>query len=232
MVDRSDGDAAVKPLSPKDTYSVGVIFIEGPDYWEALAYAMRMGEKPNVSITVIRLVTDFTDHARLDLVMVDKFNTFLKSSTSSGSISSAKKRHSYKEKAVKNSLEMINVIRSMDNHSYSMILVGRRHWSESPLFAGLTEWTEYPELGSIGDVLASMGYTNNQCSLLVVQQHAFEEVKVTDGPKYHVMVAMDSPVSVRDASPGHHLDLSGSTVRPPVPSVVMETNRKSRGSGV
>lgn len=231
MVDRSDGDAAVKSLSPKDTYFVGVIFIEGPDDREALAYATRMGERPNVSITVIRLVTDFTDHARLDLVMVDKCKTFLKSSISSGSISSAKKRHSYKEKAVKNSLEMINVIWSMDNHSYNMILVGRRHWSESPLFAGLMEWTECLELGSIGDVLAS-GYTNNQLSLLVVQQHAFEEVKVTDGPKYHVMVAMDSPVSVRDASPGHHHDLSGSTVWRRVPSVSMETNRKSRGLGV
>lgn len=91
-----------------------MIFIEGPDDREELAYAMRMGEKPNVSISVIRLVTDFADHARLDLVMVDKFKTFLKSSVCSGSISSAKKRHSYKEKAVKNSLEMINVIRSMD----------------------------------------------------------------------------------------------------------------------
>ncbi|GMN23511.1 hypothetical protein TIFTF001_000141 [Ficus carica] len=198
LVDRSDGDAAVKTLSSKDTYSVGMIFIEGPDDREELAYAMRMGEKPNVSISVIRLRQE---------------EAFLQGEGGEEQLGDDKRD-------------------SVDGyHSYNMILVGRRHWSESPLFAGLTEWTEYPELGSIGNVLAS-GYTNNQVSLLVVQQHAFEEVKVTDGPKYHVMVAMDSPVSVRDASPGHHHDLSGSTVRPPVSSVSMETNRKSRGLGV
>ncbi|EXB78516.1 hypothetical protein L484_011139 [Morus notabilis] len=227
LVDRgsSSSSAAVNYLSSKGTYSVGVIFIEGPDDREALAYAMRMAGKANVCVTVIRLVDSYVEPSQNDLDMVDKFKAFLKSSSNT----STKKKHFYKEKAVKNSLEMINVIRSMENQSYNLILVGRRHFSESPLFAGLTEWNEYPELGSIGDVLAS-GDTNSEFSLLVVQQHAFEGVKDPDSPKYHVMMMMNSAVSVQvDVVPSHHHNNLGSKVTRPRPvPVSMETNRKSR----
>lgn len=184
-----------------------------------------MAGKANVCVTVIRLVDSYAEPSQNDLDMVDKFKAFLKSSSNT----STKKKHFYKEKAVKNSLEMINVIRSMENQSYNLILVGRRHSSESPLFAGLTEWNEYPELGSIGDVLAS-GDTNSEFSLLVVQQHAFEGVKDPDSPKYHVMMMMNSAVSVQvDVAPSHHHNNLGSKVTRPRPvPVSMETNRKSR----
>ena len=50
-----------------------------------------------------------------------------------------KKQRVYKEEFVCDSVEAIGVIRSMEN-CYDLILVGRRHANNSPLFMGLTEW--------------------------------------------------------------------------------------------
>ncbi|PQM41065.1 cation/H(+) antiporter 15-like [Prunus yedoensis var. nudiflora] len=150
-------------LSCKTSYNFGMIFVEGPDDREALAYAMRMAEHPNVSLTVVRLV----DHNMkqsvnrdLDMVVISKCKIAI----------AGRKQHVYKEEHVKDSVDMINVIRSnsMEN-LYDLILVGRRHDSNSPLFMGLTEWNEFPELGFIGDMLASSD-SNCDVSVLVVQQ--------------------------------------------------------------
>lgn len=74
----------------------------------------------------------------------------------------------YEEEIVSDCVGMINVIRSME-HDYDLILVGRRHDGESPLFMGLNEWNEYPELGFIGDMLASSD-SSGAVAVLVVQQ--------------------------------------------------------------
>lgn len=143
-------------------YDVGMIFVQGPDDREALSYAMRMAENHNVSLTVVRLL-DVSKGWRtsmdteLDNEMMNKYMMF----------KAGQKRHQYMEEDVENSVEMINVIRSMDI-SYDLILVGRRHDNESPLFMG-TEWNEHPELGFIGDMLISSD-TNGEVSVLAVQQ--------------------------------------------------------------
>ncbi|KAK7276080.1 hypothetical protein RIF29_17212 [Crotalaria pallida] len=146
-------------------YSVGVVFIEGPDDREALVYAMRMAERPNVRVTVIRLV----EPQRMK-------NRFLMSWDSDGHLIHKFKvdyihikRHDYREEIVRDSLEVINVVRSLEG-CFDLILVGRRHASESSsLFSGLTEWNEYPELGFVGDMLVSSVSTFDG-SVLVVQQ--------------------------------------------------------------
>ncbi|KAM6597506.1 hypothetical protein CsatA_008030 [Cannabis sativa] len=175
LVDRGSLSGIMNPpvSSTKTTHSIGMVFLEGPDDREALAYATRMAEHPSVGVTVVRLRdlnkaatgVDAEDvrNIELDSKMLEKFMAVAKGAGVVG-----KKRHHFRDKGVKNSVEMINVVRSMEK-LYELILVGRRHSSESPLFAGLTEWSEYPELGFIGDVLAS---SSNNCgvSLLVVQQ--------------------------------------------------------------
>lgn len=145
-------------------YDIGMIFIQGPDDREALAYAMRMAENPNVSLTVVRLL-DISKARRttldteLDNEMMNRYKIF----------EAGRKRHVYMQEAVENSVELINVIRSMDI-PYDLILVGRRHDKESPLFMG-TDWNEHPELGFIGDMLISSD-TNCDVSVLVVQQQS------------------------------------------------------------
>ncbi|WRX33051.1 Cation/H+ exchanger - like 10 [Theobroma cacao] len=154
-------------MSSKTIYSIGMIFMEGPDDREALAYVMRMGEHPNISITVTRLVDsnkkkkeagDGGGDTEQDDRIVNDFRI----------AHVGKKHHVYKEEFVSNSVETVEVIRSMEN-SYDLLLVGRRHDTESPLFMGLTEWNEFPELGFVGDMLASAD-SGCEVSVLVVQQ--------------------------------------------------------------
>ncbi|KAL5580618.1 hypothetical protein UlMin_013060 [Ulmus minor] len=193
-------------LSSRTMYTIGMIFIEGPDDREALAYAIRMAEHPNVNLTVVRLLDSSkpprqsnTTSMLLDLDLLDKFKAVVKLN---------KRKSGYKEKSVKNGVEMINVIRSMES-SYDLILVGRRHSNESPLFTGLTDWNEYPELGFIGDMLASAD-TNCHVSLLVVQQQSYEGQYIPGSPKYvvmhnvvsvHVDIPKDHPAKSRTGTP-------------------------------
>ncbi|KAI7979458.1 Cation/H(+) antiporter 15 [Camellia lanceoleosa] len=61
-------------------------------------------------------------------------------------------------------------IRSIDNTLYDLFIVGRGQGMVSPLTAGLTDWSEFPELGAIGDLLASSDFAATM-SVLVVQQY-------------------------------------------------------------
>jgi hypothetical protein len=53
---------------------------------------------------------------------------------------------------------------------FGLFIVGRGQGNISPLTAGLTDWSECPELGAIGDLLASSDFATI-ASVLVVQQY-------------------------------------------------------------
>ncbi|XWS53394.1 hypothetical protein CRYUN_Cryun11dG0153800 [Craigia yunnanensis] len=159
-------------MSSKSLYSIGMIFVEGPDDREALAFVMRMGEHPNIRITVTRLVNsnkkkEGSVNQELDERIVNDFRI----------AQIGKKHHVYKEEFVCDSVETVGVIRSMEN-CYDLILVGRRHDNNSPFFMGLTEWNEFPELGFMGDMLSSSD-SGCQVSVLVMQQQTFSKAKET-----------------------------------------------------
>lgn len=62
----------------------------------------------------------------------------------------------------------------LENQRFDLILIGRRHEACS-VTAGLSdEWSEFPELGPIGDLLASSD-THSTTSVLVVQQQIIQE---------------------------------------------------------
>ncbi|KAM4095912.1 hypothetical protein ACJW30_08G066900 [Castanea mollissima] len=144
--------------SSKPLYSIGMIFVGGPDDREALTYAMHMAEHPKVSLTVIRLVQPHKKSNELDFDMIKRFK-----------MPNTHQKHClYREEVVKNSVEIINVIKSIEN-LYELILVGIQHESNSPLFMGLTLCNEYPELGYLGDMLVS-SESDWKVSVLVVQQ--------------------------------------------------------------
>ncbi|KAL6195362.1 hypothetical protein ACLB2K_030981 [Fragaria x ananassa] len=106
-----------------------------------------MAGNPNVSLTVTKL-TDLKQSStqkEIDSEVIRKYQEAIVD----------KKQHVYNEVHVKDSVDMINVIRSMENF-LDLILVGRRHDCDSQLFMGLTEWNEFPELGFLGDMLASL----------------------------------------------------------------------------
>lgn len=79
----------------------------------------------------------------------------------------------YVEKLVESSAETVAALRKMDG-MYSLFLVGRGRRSMSPLVMGLSEWVECPELGPVGDLLASSDFTVHG-SVLVLQQHGLSK---------------------------------------------------------
>ncbi|XP_042521262.1 cation/H(+) antiporter 15-like [Macadamia integrifolia] len=174
-------------------YRIGVIFLGGPDDREALAYATRMSAHPNVKLTVVRLVesncisndidvdvdvdvdddvaTDDDDdddsERKLDVDLINEFRV------SNAHVGMGSNRVTYTEEVITDGMDISNVIRSVMDDSYDLILAGRRHESVSNFFQGIKEPIKFPELGCIGDMLASNG-SRSTVSVLVVQQHTIE----------------------------------------------------------
>ncbi|KAJ6349165.1 hypothetical protein OIU77_006699 [Salix suchowensis] len=144
-------------------YEIGVLFAHGRDDREALAYGLRMAKHSKAALTVIHLIdlarTSQDYHEmELDSDIITEYKIE----------SAAKRRHSYRQESVNDCVELIRLITSVEN-SFDLILVGRSYRSRSPLFEALTEWSEFPELGFMGDILTQ---SDSRCrvSVLVVQQ--------------------------------------------------------------
>ncbi|XP_044497801.1 cation/H(+) antiporter 15-like [Mangifera indica] len=161
------------------SHHIAVLYFGGPDDREALAYAWRMSEHPGISLTVMRFVPggdaiDPATHPTSDPIDNDKekqpdeefINDFRMKTVSDESIV-------YSEKVANNGEETVAAIRAMDT-AHDLFIVGRGQGMSSPLTAGLTDWSECPELGAIGDLLASSDFAAT-VSVLVVQQYVGNE---------------------------------------------------------
>ncbi|XP_076933187.1 cation/H(+) antiporter 15-like [Bidens hawaiensis] len=171
-------------------HHIAVVFIGGPDDREALAYAFRMSGYPGNTLTVMRFVlgTENLDQAstsngiendpRVLKVITDSdrdkqeddafINQFRSRILNEDCIS-------YNETAVNNAEQTVAAIRSVDT-AHDLFIVGRGQGVVSPLTAGLTDWSECPELGAIGDLLASSDFATT-VSVLVIQHYAGSDVE-------------------------------------------------------
>ncbi|XP_031404747.1 cation/H(+) antiporter 15-like [Punica granatum] len=172
LINRRSSDAADLSVieGAISTPRVGVFFTGGPDDREALAYATCIAKQPDVKVTVVRFISSMEniedeEEKSLDEEVISEFKL--------RGVGSKRARDVYKEEIVMDSVEICEVIRSMEN-SFDLILVGRRY-VESPLM----EWNEFPELGFIGDILAS-GDFHGKVLALVVQQHRYGGGKERD----------------------------------------------------
>ena len=59
---------------------------------------------------------------------------------------------------------------------HNLIIVGRRHSTNSALLSGLMEWVEFPDLGPVGDILAEADISR-LVSVLVIQQQLHMKIK-------------------------------------------------------
>ncbi|GFZ08994.1 hypothetical protein Acr_20g0008020 [Actinidia rufa] len=151
-------------------FHVCVVFYGGRDSREALAYGMRMVENPAIRLSVIRLIAEdefITDmlETKLDIKMIQDLRTMYEGN----------QRIEYREVIVKDGVETCGVLFSLDDQ-YDFMLVGRRLDSDSPLVAGLTDWSYVHELGIIGDMLASSDMKNSASVLVVQQQSTVEDL--------------------------------------------------------
>lgn len=172
LVDRS----FTNPVLSSATFSsfhVAVIFIGGPDDREAIAYASRMSEHKDVSVTVVRIVIlwyanngykkedpELEWEKSLDDAALDEFRFK----------SMAKDRVTWREVEVEDDVEIVNRIRALQGN-FDLVIVGRRRWSSAETVGDeeTTDFVENPELGIIGDMLASSDFCGGMVSVLVMQ---------------------------------------------------------------
>ncbi|KAJ8537226.1 hypothetical protein K7X08_035627 [Anisodus acutangulus] len=160
LVDRGILKGTMATLSNQGVYHVAVVYIGGPDDAESLAYGARLARHQNVSITLIRFLMFGFDNARerkLDNSLIEAVR--YENSTNESFV--------YEEHVTRDGVGLSASLRGLEDR-FDLIVVGRNH-DDSPLLVGLGTWSECPELGVVGDFLASpdVGIT---ASVLVVHQ--------------------------------------------------------------
>ncbi|XVF84075.1 hypothetical protein PTKIN_Ptkin16aG0545700 [Pterospermum kingtungense] len=168
LVDRSRSRGP-SILAQSTTFNVCVIYLGGKDDREALALARRMKGWPSVYLTVVRFLEldDGSSEQGWEGMLDDECLRDIKHQSQNNS------NVIYKEEIVRDGEETSVVVASLLEENFDLILVGRHSQSNSPIIEGLEEWTDLPELGPIGDLLASSEITN-PVSVFVVQQQVTE----------------------------------------------------------
>ncbi|CAN7096943.1 unnamed protein product [Brassica rapa subsp. narinosa] len=169
--------------------NVAVIFIEGRDDAEALAFCMRIAEHPEVSVTMIHFSHKSSlylnhqageENEYSEAHLINNFKNF----------SLNKPKIHYREEIVRDGVQTTQVISALGD-TYDMVVVGRDHDLDSSVLYGLTDWSdECPELGVIGDMFATSDF---HFSVLVVHQQEGESLGMDDSCKLP-----DSPPRIVD----------------------------------
>ncbi|KAI0519342.1 hypothetical protein KFK09_006786 [Dendrobium nobile] len=145
-------------------HHIGLLFWGGPDDRESLSYAARMARHTGVTLTVTRFfssssMTSNEKEAQMDNEVIE---TFRKENSDN-------LRASMNEVFVNDMEQTISAIRNFSRVGYDLIMVGRRLSWNSILNDELEEWSEFPELGVVGDIIASSDF-ESEFLILVVQQ--------------------------------------------------------------
>ncbi|URD74978.1 hypothetical protein MUK42_09124 [Musa troglodytarum] len=158
-------------------HRVAVYFVGGPDDREALAYGVRMADHAAAELTVVRFLPpkEWRVEGREERID-DRVLMHFQRERVDG------KRVVYREEVVKDGEATVAVIRKT-SHQFSLLIVGRRQGEESPVTAGMSMWNEYPELGVIGDMLASTDFGGQASTLVVQQQQRVIRTQSTDDPE-------------------------------------------------
>ncbi|XP_040385626.1 cation/H(+) antiporter 15-like [Oryza brachyantha] len=166
LVDR--GLAAV----PGAGYRVVALFFGGSDDREVAALATRMAKNPAIDLTVLRFVQkggSFTA-SEFDALKERKaddgcLREFLDRANEGGGATVE-----YRERGVFNANEMVAEIQNVEAMGNKDLFVVGKVPGGSGLTAGMAEWSECPELGPIGDLLASKDFQTT-ASVLVLQAY-------------------------------------------------------------
>jgi len=171
------------------TMSIIVIFIGGPDDREALSIAWRMASHSATKLHVIRLLVLGTEveegkafqndssevlSTEMDNVMQKKlddehiFQFRHKGLHNNDSIA-----YSEMELRLETGEETSLILNEVDKKGCDLYILGQGSGKNYIVFQRLLEWCDSPELGVMGDILASTSFGSNS-SLLVVQQYNME----------------------------------------------------------
>ena len=170
-------------VASESIQNVATLFFGGPDDREAIAWSLRISGSPRVNLTIIRfLLSSSSQNEQIEsgesedkvilmslsreetvneignTFMVDFYNTYV----TSGQIG-------HVEKFVKDGAQTLESLKEIGG-IYSLFVVGKGGRGQSSLTIGMSDWEECPELGTVGDVLASSDFDIHG-SVLIVQQH-------------------------------------------------------------
>lgn len=191
LIDRGTLNGSQSLMIARATFYVAVFFIGGCDDAEALAYASRMSRHECVSVTVVRFLVfgeENSKERRRDSDLVDEYRYY----------NSGNQSFEIIDEVVKDGIEMSSCIRRSIDY-FDLVMVGREHpQTPSVLLKGHDKWSECPELGTIGDMLASPDFVT-KASILVVQQQRIggrfgKHTLNFMGPNYRDQLVHDVPI--------------------------------------
>ncbi|KAG8046361.1 hypothetical protein GUJ93_ZPchr0008g13658 [Zizania palustris] len=169
LVDRDSLSTVAAATAAADGFPhrVALYFLGGPDDREALALATHMIEDAVIGLTVFRFMLPPEGQKHGGDTVEDELDEEALQEFVRRWVDDS--RVTYSENLVIGSDEMVAVIRNT-SPGFNLLVVGRRSESrESPLTAGISDWSEHLELGVLGDLLTSTDF-GCRVSTLVVQQ--------------------------------------------------------------
>ncbi|KAL9245592.1 hypothetical protein vseg_019224 [Gypsophila vaccaria] len=168
----------------KSTQHVAALFFGGPDDREALSLSTYMAMHLGTNLTVIRFLQassrenqeriNISSHGNEQVLMAmpsrgtedEADNSYLEEFynryVTSGQVG-------YIEKQVKDGAQTAGALRDLVD-MYQLFIVGNGGRRNTSITTGMSDWEECPELGNVGDLLASSEFDPN-LSVLVIQQY-------------------------------------------------------------
>ncbi|KAE8709072.1 Detected protein of unknown function [Hibiscus syriacus] len=162
FIDRELEEAKVSNIED-GIHDIAMLFLGGADDCEALAYAWRMSRKPGVSLTVIRIFeSDLVDSQKPNDIDDDYINEFRLQTANEELIV-------YEEKTLHDGEELVVTLKEMEN-KFELFIIGRRDGIDTPMVIELFDRINCPELGIVGDLLATSDSATS--NVLVLKQFA------------------------------------------------------------
>ncbi|KAK7304881.1 hypothetical protein VNO77_42774 [Canavalia gladiata] len=179
-------------------YNVAMIFLGGPDDREALCLAKRFVRNVDNNLYVYRLLGYDHDSSNWENMIDDEELRELRGAY-------VRQRNArYEERTIDDASETTTFIKDIAK-MFDFIIVGRRNGVRTSQTLGLESWTEYSELGVIGDLLASSDM-ETKASILVVQQQQTPYMCFEDAMMPQSLRCSYGLIAI-DAVPNHNIIL-------------------------
>ncbi|WCJ39172.1 Cation/H(+) antiporter 2 [Euphorbia peplus] len=193
FVDR--GQTGFQLPSSDSVQHVAALFFGGSDDREALACSTRLVPHPHTKLTLIRFLPTsplqqdrIIDKASHDngQVLMEISNQDMEAETDRAFLEDFHNRYTtsarvtYEETRVADGKETMETLKGLGKR-FSLLIVGKGGRGHLSVATGLSDWEECPELGVVGDVLASSEF-DIDASVLVIQQQNHSENDFRDSP--------------------------------------------------
>lgn len=151
-------------------YRVALIFLGGADDREALALTQRMTSDPSISLSVFYISRPReSDNATSwdNILDMESLRKFRQTNVGNGRFAV------YTEAVSESGAQTVDMLRDIVD-KYDLFVVGRRKNIKpaTPQTSGLDDWSEFPELGIVGDLLASDDFCCRSSILVVQNQYS------------------------------------------------------------